>query len=124
MSEAVRPKWLYRLESRTPDKGLWYNGHGEYTFDLGKVPNCASRDLDMSLDARYSRHGRKWWSSCSNLGDLTHWFSVENAKHLESNGFVFTKYLASDYMEFDKETLFLKETAQQRIELPLSEVFK
>ena len=117
-------EWVYRLESATADNGLWYNSRGEFVFGVNDAPNCSSKDLPMDYDPRYKQNSKNWFSSCSNIEDLTHWYSVENAKWLIQHGFVFTKYLAQDFIPYDKETVFLKETALERVEIPLEEVFK
>ena len=68
----------------------------------------------MGYDERYHIDRKNWFSSCSKIEDLLHWYSKEDAKYLLANGFVFTKYLAKDYHEFELETVFLKETAEKR----------
>ena len=40
------------------------------------------------------------------------------------NGFVFTRYLALDYVEYDLETTFLKDTVLCREEIDILELFK
>ena len=52
-----------------------------------------------------------------------HWYSIEDAKELIANGFVFTRYLAEDYVEYPLETTFLKETALAREEIDIEELF-
>ena len=64
------------------------------------------------------------FSSCSNVEDLLHWYSKEDAEYLLSHGFVFTKYLARDYHEFELETVFLKETAEKREVIDFLSLFK
>ena len=68
----------------------------------------------MGYDERYHIDGKNWFSSCSKIEDLLHWYSKEDAEYLLANGFVFTKYLTKDYHEFELETVFLKETAEKR----------
>ena len=68
----------------------------------------------MEYDEHYHIGGKNWFSSCSNVEDLLHWYSKEDAEYLLSHGFVFTRYLANDYYEFELETVFLKETAEKR----------
>ena len=63
-------------------------------------------------------------ASCSNVEDLLHWYSKEDAEYLLSHGFVFTKYLARDYHEFELETVFLKETAEKREVIDFLSLFK
>lgn len=115
-------KWLYRLESRTEDNGLWYDSNNNFVFGIGKLEGCATKDLPMDYDERYHEDGLNWFSSCSNCRDLWHWYSLEDAKNLMDNGFVFTKYLACDFHEYPNETCFLKETCLARVELTYSEV--
>ena len=119
-----KPKWLFRLESTNPDKGLWYDSNGHYVFTLGNVDNCATKDLPMTYDWRYKQQNKDWWSSCSTIEDLTHWYSIENARDLLAEGFRFSKYLAQDYVEYDKETVFLKETCLDRVTLDIDVLFK
>ena len=118
-----KPKWLYRLESSTPDKGLWYNADGVMTFNIGKLDHCDTKDLPMDYDERYHKDGRQWWSSCSNKEDLSHWYSLENALELIRNGFVFTRYLATEYEEYPLETTFIKESCLAREEIDISMIF-
>jgi hypothetical protein len=91
-------------------------------FGIGKLEECKTKDLPMGYDERYHENGLNWFSSCSNYIDLWHWYSLDDAKNLMDNGFVFTKYLATDYREYPNETCFLKETALSRIEIPFEEL--
>ncbi len=116
-------KWLYRLESKTKDNGLWYNSNNELVWGIGKLPNCKTKDLPMDYDPRYHKDGKNWYSSCSNKEDLMHWYSLQDALDLIDAGFVFTKYLAVDYVEYELETTFLKETALERVEMDIKELF-
>jgi hypothetical protein len=123
----MKPKWLYRLESTDKDNGLWYNSKGEFCFEKGigsLDDSCKTKSLPMGYDERYRQDGKMWFSSCSNQEDLTHWYSKKDAEELVSKGFVFTKYLAVDYVEYEMETVFLKETALERVELDFNDFFK
>lgn len=115
----VPPKWLWRLESKDPDNGLWYNSDGE--FVLG-VKGCSTESLPMEYDWRYQQGGKSWWSSCSRVEDMTHWYSMEDALSLIERGFVFTRYYATEYHEYESETVFLKESCLSRKELSVDEV--
>lgn len=116
-------KWLYRLESTDKEKGLWYNSSGVLTWNIGELPNCKTKDLPMDYDARYKKDGRDWFSSCSKKEDLTHWYSLQDALDLIARGFVFTRYLATEYVEYDLETTFIKETCLAREEIDIRELF-
>jgi len=121
------PKWLYRLESKVPEKGLWYNSDSIMTFNIGELEDCETKNLPMDYDWRYHKDGKQWWSACSKKEDLAHWYSLKNAQDLMDNNFVFTKYLATEYQEYEQETTFIKETALKRVELSkeeLNELFK
>ena len=99
----MKPKWLYRLEYKDGTNGLWYDGSGNFCFDkgIGQLDDsCKTKNLPMDYDWRYKQDGKDWFSSCSNKEDLLHWYSLEDAKKLIQNGFVFTKYLAKDYHEY------------------------
>jgi len=113
-------KWLYRLEFKDDSCGLWYNGKGGWCFEdgIGALDDtCKTKTLPMDYDERYKQDGRDWFSSCSNKEDLLHWYSVKDAKTLLENGFVFTRYLATEYHEYDLETVFIKETSLYREEI-------
>lgn len=107
-------KWLYRLESTIPEKGLWYNANGEYVWTIGELKDCCTKDLPMGYDERYRKDGRSWHSSCSNKEDLAHWYSLKDALDLIERGFVFARYLATEYIEYENETTFIKETCLAR----------
>lgn len=116
-------KWLWRLESTDPDNGLWYNAHGEKAWGIGEVDGCETKYLPMEYDERYRQDGRMWFSSCSNRDDLLHWYSVDDALELVRRGFVFTRYLATEYHEYELETVFIKETCLAREELDIRTLF-
>ena len=78
----------------------------------------------MDYDWRYKQDGRDWFSSCSNRDDLLHWYSKEDAKTLIDKGFVFTRYLATEYVEYPLETVFIKETCLKREEIDFDSLFK
>ena len=117
------PKWLYRLESTDPEKGLWYNAKSELVWTIGELENCETKNLPMDYDERYHKDGRNWHSSCSRREDLAHWYSLEDANALIAKGFVFTRYLATEYVEYPLETTFIKETALAREVLDINEIF-
>lgn len=117
------PKWLYRLESTDPDKGLWYDSAGEMVWTIGQI-DCDTKWLPMDYDERYRQDGRMWHSSCTRKSDLSHWYSLEAALDLiENHGFVFARYLATEYHEYEFETVFIKETCMAREEMDITEVF-
>jgi len=120
----MTPKWLYRLEFRDSSCGLWYDGYGKWCFEsgIGSISGCKTKTLPMDYDARYKQDGRDWFSSCSRKEDLMHWYSLEDAKELISKGFVFTRYLATEYHEYEQQTVFIKETALYREEIDIFEL--
>lgn len=77
----------------------------------------------MDHDERYKQGGRDWFSSCSNKEDLLHWYSLIDAKELIEKGFVFTRYLATEYHEYEQETVFIKESSLYREEIDIFELF-
>ena len=121
----VKPKWLYRLEFKDDSCGLWYNGKGGWCFEqgIGDIPDCKTKTLPMDYDWRYKQDNRDWFSSCSHKEDLMHWYSIEDAKELISRGFVFTRYLATEYHEYENETVFIKETSLKREEINIFDLF-
>lgn len=120
----MNPKWLYRLEAKDPNNGLWYNANAELVWGIGKIKDCKTKFLPMDYDERYHKDGKIWYSSCSNKEDLAHWYSLEDAKELIANGFVFTRYLATEYIEYELETTFIKSTSLQREELNIEDIME
>lgn len=121
----VPPKWLYRLEYKDETCGLWYNGEGKWCFEqgIGSLVGCKTKDLPMDHDERYKQDGRDWFSSCSNKEDLLHWYSLDDANDLIKKGFVFTRYLATEYHEYENETVFIKDSSLVREEIDIFELF-
>ena len=120
-------KWLYRLEYHDGTCGLWYDGSGNWCFERGigsLDDSCKTKSLPMDYDERYRQDGRSWFSSCSRKEDLLHWYSREDAKRLLSHGFVFTRYLAKEYREYDQQTVFIKETCLYREEIDFESLWK
>lgn len=117
-------KWLYRLEAVDPKNGLWYNEKCELVWGIGKLPDCKTKDLPMDYDERYHKDGKNWYSSCSRKEDLSHWYSLQDALDLIANGFVFTRYLATEYVEYEQETTFIKETALAREVLDITDIWE
>lgn len=120
----MKPKWLYRLESKDTNNGLWYNDNSELVWGIGQIEGCKTKYLPMDYDERYHKDGKSWHSSCSKREDLSHWYSLADAKKLISNGFVFTRYLATEYVEYELETTFVKETSLKREELDIEDIMR
>lgn len=119
----MEAKWLYRLEASNPEEGLWYNSFGEYREGI-HITNGDAKNLPMGYDERYKKDGRDWCSSCSRIEDLSYWYSLEDALLLIENGFIFTKYLATEYVEYENETTFIKETSLKREIIDIKEIWK
>lgn len=120
----MEPKWLYRLESTNPQNGLWYDSRGAFCWGLNALPDCKTKDLPMEYDERYRKDGRMWFSSCTRLEDLSHWYSLDDALELiHKYGFRFARYLATEYVEYPLETTFIKETCLAVEPVDISEVF-
>ena len=121
----MEPKWLYRLESTDPAKGLWYDAGGNMVWTIGEIPDCPTKYLPMGYDERYRQDGRMWHSSCTRVEDLSHWYTLDAALDLvENHGFEFARYLATEYHEYEQETVFIKETCIERVQMDIREVFR
>ena len=122
----MEPKWLYRLEYKDSSNGLWYDGNGVWCFDtgIGSLDGCQTKSLTMSYDCRYKQDGRDWFSSCSRVEDLLHWYSERDAEELLGRGFVFARYLATEYHEYENETVFIRDTAIKREEIDFFKLIK
>lgn len=113
----IDPTWLYRFESVDPLGGLWYNDHEEWVFDrgIGLLSNEAAHALPMDYDERYQKDGRSWHSGCPSTAMMRHWFRREDVPVLLDNGFVLYRYLATEYVHYEFETCFIKETSLTRV---------
>lgn len=120
----MRAKWLYRLESRNPNNGLWYDARGRYVFGVGKMKRYRNKGLPMGYDPRYHVDGKNWVSSTGDKRTFLKWFNPDEIRQLLGMGFWFGRYLARDYIEYGTETVFLKETAIRREELDVDMTFK
>ena len=122
-TEIVPVKWLYRLEAVDPSNGLWYNTDCQLVWGIGKIKGD-TKFLPMDYDERYHKDGRLWHSSCSRKEDLSHWYSLEDAQYLIAHGFVFTRYLATEYVEYEFETTFIKETSLAREIINIEDIWE
>lgn len=115
-SRPLQPVWLYRFESIDPLGGLWYNSQSEWVYEDGikKINNPVAHDLPMGYDPRYRKDGRNWFSSVPDSRLMQHWFHRENIPELLDNGFVLYRYLATEYVHYEYETCFIKETSLTR----------
>jgi len=106
-------KVLFRFERDDLYNGLWYNRENRLVFPI-RFCKSDTKNLPMGYDPRYHADGKNWFSSCSNLTDIYHWYKTEDIKYLLNHGFVYCIYLVKDYKEYDMETVFLMETAINR----------
>ena len=126
MEELVlKPRWFYRIEAISPDKGLWYNDHTDWVFDEGiaLTKNSSSIELPMDYDPRYRKDGRLWHSACEDKEKMKYWFDPVDAHYLLSNGYRLYRYLATEYHIYENEVCFIKATALKRIPLAPEVVF-
>jgi len=92
----------------------------ERILDLRESASSMKQESGLAqVYAGLEWHGRDWFSSCSSKEDLLHWYSEDDAKRLREIGFVMAKYLATEYVEYEVETTFIKETSLERVEVPL-----
>ena len=54
----MNPKWLYRLEAKDHNNGLWYNANAELVWGIGKIKDCKTKYLPMDYDERYHKDGK------------------------------------------------------------------
>lgn len=120
------PKWLYRFESVSPFGGLWYNDFNEWVFEkgMGTMKDSPSVALPMDYDPRYQKDGKNWHSSAPNKEMMRNWFREEDVAHMLKNGFVLYSYLATQYIIYEYESCFIKETCITRKILDPYEPFK
>ena len=58
------------------------------------------------------------------MADLAHWYTPEAAAYLiDNHDFSLARYLATEYVEYEHETTFIRETSLDRVEMSPSEVF-
>lgn len=119
-----QPQWVYRIEALDPAMGLWYNDSGDWVFEEGiGQTDSPSRDLPMDYDERYQKDGKNWHSAGRNAIAMSHWFSRESAKDLMGKGYQLYRYLATEYIHYEFETCFIKETCLNREVVDYREVW-
>lgn len=119
------PMWLYRFEAIDPLNGLWYNDTGEWVYDsgIGQLDNNPAKSLPMDYDPRYTKDNRIWHSAGKDKTAMQYWFCHEDVEKLIHNGFVLYRYLATEYIHYEHETCFIKETSLTRELLNPYEIF-
>lgn len=111
------PALLYRFEATDPNAGLWYNEFGQYVFErngLNRVQNHKHLDMPMGYDERYRRGGRNWFSATQLRSDMSYWFNITDVPKMLDLGYRLWQYVATEYVHYEFETTFIKETCIER----------
>lgn len=74
----------YRVANVATQQRLWYNFDGTFTGLIhDKFSFCKNHDLPMPYDEEL----KGWLSATDRLGNLFHWFSLQDIKRLEEFGY-------------------------------------
>lgn len=91
---------LYRVENPFTKGGLWYNEEGRFT-EFVKSINYRNADLPM----RWEEHmAGGWHSAVDVLDDLKTWFTIDDMKQLEDQGYGIYQFDVEDYRIGHSET--------------------
>lgn len=122
----TQPAWVYRFEAVNPSDGLWYNDFNEWVFDETQYLFEGSQLIHapMDYDPRYHKDSKTWHSSAPTKTKMKTWFRYEDIERFTRNGYVLYSYLATEYIHYDAETCFIKDTAIDRILLDPYEIYK
>lgn len=120
------PVWLYRFEAVNPSDGFWYNDFNEWVFDdnLYLFEDSPLIHAPMGYDPRYHKDSKTWYSSVPTKEKMRQWFRYEDMERFIRNGYVLYSYLAREYIHYESETCFVKDTAIDRRLLDPYEMFR
>lgn len=108
---------LYRIESSSPDRGLWYTLDGSFRPSVAHLTSRRLLDLPMRHDPRYYTDYRLWLSAVGSLKELRDWFHPQERDQLQALGFGLYKYEANDVQHINGHPVFAQDsvTLQERI---------
>lgn len=103
-------KTFYRVSNVDTEQGLWYDFKGNFTGLIhSEFDFCQNSTLKMPFDEELVGY----LSAVEDLEDLWQWFSKEDIKKLQENGFFIHEYEATEYkfyVDF-KHTVIKQETS-------------
>lgn len=110
---------IFRVENPVTEVGLWYNSRGEKTDYIKTIDNAQCRYLPMEFDPTM-KDGGDWVSGCDNLLDMKNWFSLEDLAQFKARGYGFYRFEVPNYRMANGHAIFLRESAIEVVEIPLS----
>lgn len=123
MGANMEPIYIYRLENEN-GHGMWYREDGTYDPFIMKLTEGISKHLPMDYDERYGKGGLRWYSGCSEMGKLKHWFSDRDAQELRGAGYKLLRFTSTQYTIEEHQTIFTREGVIGTIEIPYQLVWK
>lgn len=114
---------IYRIENEETEHGMWYREDGTYDPFILRLTEGKSKDLPMGFDPNRFTGGYKWFSSCSNLDDMRHWFSDLDALELFKNGYKLFQFEAGQTIVLPHEVMFTREGLISKTEIPLDTIW-
>lgn len=102
-------KTFYRVSNLETQQGLWYDFEGNFTGLIHTKFNfCKNRDLPMVFD----REIQGFLSATDELEDLFLWFSKEDIRELEKQGYSISKYESDVYMQYENHWIICQKSSK------------
>lgn len=117
------PIKIYRIENQETNHGMWYDKNGNYNPFIERLTDGKSASLPMDYDERYGDGGVRWYSGCSDIETMQHWFSDQDAKELSINGYKLYIFETAVAKEEELQTLFIREGIVRQTEIPLDVIW-
>ena len=102
-------KIFYRVGNVKTQQGLWYDFNGNFTGLIhGQYNFCSANVLPMPFDQQVVG----WLSATDTLENLFYWFTKDDLKLLEPQGFFIGVYSATDYRQYENHWLINQATSK------------
>lgn len=101
-------KSYYRIANEKTHQGVWYDYKGKFTGLIHNEFNfCMNTDLKMPFDPELVG----WLSATDSLADLFNWFSIEDIKKLEKEGWFITIYESERVKQYKNHFAICQKTS-------------
>lgn len=115
---------IFRIENEITNHGMWYRLDGTFDPFIKRLTEGKSKNLPMGFDEKFHKENLKWFSGCSNIADMQHWFSDLDAFELSVNGYKLYEFQSKQFIAEEHQTLFTREGILTKKEIPLETIWK
>lgn len=111
---------IYRIENPVTMNGMWYNERGEYEPRIFDLTEGVSAHLPMGWHERYGQGGNRWFSGCSDVELLKHWFSIRDIMELDEAGYKLFSFQSTEFIHEEFQTLFTRRGLVEQVQLDIT----